>query len=217
MKLAIATGGVDRPPTNPAAASRFPESSCDNGGRHKILLAYASEFGTTSEVAVFIGKVLCQAGATVDIKWIKNVKDLNKYDAVIVGSAIQYDKWMPDAVNFVTTHRDSLSKLPVAYFFTCLTLSKRTEQSEQQAMVYAKKLSALSPQVKPVSVGRFAGVLDYGRLPFFFRLISKVIYLFLGVREGDYRDWDAIRTWTEEVSRSFDLKDKSAVNSSEPY
>jgi menaquinone-dependent protoporphyrinogen oxidase len=144
-----------------------------------------------------IGKILCQGGATVETKWVKNVKDLKNYDAIIIGSAIQYDRWMTEATEFVTANQNILSKLPVAYFFTCLVLSKQTEKAEHKAMVYSNKLYSLVPQVKLVSVGRFAGVLDYSKMSFFFRQIFKVISSITGVPEGDYRDWDTIRSWAK--------------------
>ena len=89
---------------------QFPESSCGskNKGGHKILIAYASKFGSTGEVAEAIGEVLCQEGNTVETKWVKNVKDLNNYDAVIIGSAIRYDKWMSEAKEFVKANRKIL-------------------------------------------------------------------------------------------------------------
>jgi menaquinone-dependent protoporphyrinogen oxidase len=163
----------------------------------KLLVAYASRFGSTAEVAKAIAEVLSQKGATVETLHVKNATDLNGYDAVIVGGAIHYDKWMAEAAAFVTTHEEALSALPVAYFFTCLTLSKQSEKAERQAMAYAAKLCALVPQVEPVDVGRFAGVLSYGRLPFFLRLLAKGVFSLLGVKEGDYRDWDAIHAWAK--------------------
>lgn len=165
----------------------------------KILVAYASQFGTTREVAEAIGDVLCQNGIEVETKWVKDVKSLTEYDAVIIGSAIQYDKWMPEAAEFVRLNQQQLSQLPVAYFFTCLTLSKRTEKTERQALAYADKLIALVPQVRPISVGRFAGVLNYSKMSLLFQLMFRIISLITGVREGDYRDWEAIRSWAKDM------------------
>ena len=186
---------------------QFPEASygSKNKGGHKILIAYASEFGTTGEVAVAIGDVLCQEGNTVETKWIKNVKDINNYDQVIIGSAIHTDNWMSEATEFVTANQHILSKLPVAYFFTCLALSKRNEQAERKAMEYSDKLYAMVPQVKPVSVGRFAGVLDYSKWSFFSRLIAKGICSILRFKEGDYRDWNAIRAWAKDAQLKLNL------------
>lgn len=54
----------------------------------KILVAYASRAGSTSEVAEVIGQELCSAGAQVDIRPINEVKNIESYQAVVVGSAI---------------------------------------------------------------------------------------------------------------------------------
>jgi len=186
---------------------QFPESICgrENIGGHKILITYASGFGTTGEVAEAIGEVLCQAGNTVETKWVKNVKDLNNYDAVIIGSAIQYSRWMPEAREFVTANQKILNKLPVAYFFTCLVLHKLNPKGDLAAKEFSDKLQALVPQVKPVSIGGFAGVLDYTNMGFFPRLILKLILLKKGVKEGDYRDWDAIRAWAKDTQLKLNL------------
>jgi len=170
---------------------------------NKILVTYASQFGSTKEVAEVIAEVLAQENTIVEAKWIREVKDLEGYNAVVVGSAIQYDRWMPEARQFVATHQDTLSKLPVAFFFTCLTLSKKTPKSNRQAMGYAEKLKALLSHSKPLSIGRFAGVLNYSKMPFVFRLVARVFLSILGVREGDHRDWNAIRSWAENVGSMF--------------
>lgn len=187
------------PQTIEAANVQFPESNCGVRSKTtpKILIAYASQFGTTGEVAEVIGESLCQGGAMVETKWVKHVKDLNNYNAVIIGSAIQNDKWMPEATEFVKAYQKILSKLPVAYFFTCLTLFKPTEKAQHKATAYSDKICALAPQVKPVSVGHFAGVLDYSKMSFFFRLIAKGVFAIIRIPEGDYRDWDAIRSWAK--------------------
>lgn len=166
-------------------------------GGHKILVTYASQFGSTAEVAEAIAEVLSQAGNRVETMRARSVTDLDNYDAVIIGGAIQYNRWMAEATEFVRTHQYRLGQLPVAYFFTCLALSKQSEKAEKQAVAYSDKLYTLVPQVVPVDVGRFAGVLDYGRPPFFLRLLMKAVFSILGVKEGDYRDWDAIRAWAK--------------------
>lgn len=168
-------------------------------GNDKILIAYASQFGTTAEVAEAIGDTLSQEGRIVETQWVKNVKDISQYDAVVIGSAIQYDKWMPEARDFVISNQNILEKMPVAYFFTCLTLSQRNEKTERQAMGYAAKLYSLAPRVKPVDIGRFAGAVNYSKMSFFFRLVLGGILTVMDVKEGDYRDWVAIRAWARNI------------------
>ena len=189
------------PQASEAASVKFPESDCgfENENGHKVLVAYASKCGSTGEVAEAIGEVLCQGGATVETKWVKSVKDLNDYDAIIIGSAIQKSQWMPDATEFVTANQNILSKLPVAFFLTCLTLSIHTENARRKAMTFLDPLYAAAPQVKPVSVGRFAGVLDYSKLSFIYRTVMKRNMKKWGIPEGDYRDWNAIRSWAKDI------------------
>jgi menaquinone-dependent protoporphyrinogen oxidase len=184
-----------------AANIKFPESNCgsENKGGRKILIAYASESGTTGEVAEAIGDALCQDGNTVETKWIKNVKDINNYDAIIIGSPIIYDNWMPEVRELVKNNQDILKNMPVAYFMTCMALSSKEEKAMQQAIEYSDKLCALVPQVKPVSVGRFAGVLDYSKIPFIKRILAKAAMAMHNVEEGDYRDSNAIRTWAKNI------------------
>jgi len=53
-----------------------------------------------------------------------------------------------------------------------------------------------APLVRPISVGFFGGKFDYSTLKFLPKLFVKLIIR--GVA-GDYRNWDAIRTWVDEI------------------
>ena len=207
---AILGKGLLLPQAVEAEEVQFPEASCHskNKGGRKILIAYASEFGSTGEVAVAIGDVLCQEGNTVETKWIKNVKDLNNYDQVIIGGAIHKDNWMSEAIEFVKANQKILQQLPVAYFFTCLKLHKLNPKGDLEAKEYSDKLHAMVPQVKPVSIGGFAGVLDYSNMGFFSRIILKAILYKKGIKEGDYRDWDAIHAWAKDTQLKINLTSK---------
>ncbi len=82
----------------------------------KILVTYASQFGSTAGCAESIAETLRESGNQVETQWVNDVANLIDYDLVIIGSAIQYDKWMPEARNFVKDNQNALSKLQVAYF-----------------------------------------------------------------------------------------------------
>ena len=158
----------------------------------KILVAYASRCGSTGEVAEDIGQVLCEAGAAVDVRLAKDVTDVSPYRAVIVGSGIRMGRWLPEAVKFVETYREPLSRVPVAYFLTCLTLMDDTEENRRTAAAY---LDPVREIVQPADVGIFAGTMDYSKLPFLFRLMMKG----MGSPEGDFRDWEVIRAWAADL------------------
>ena len=161
----------------------------------KILVAYESQFGSTAEVAEAIGQVLSAKGNQVSVKKIKDVTSLDDYGKVVIGSAIQYDKWMPEARDFAKMHRKSLGEKEVACFLVCLVLSKGTKKAIAKAKGYALKINELMPSVPADSIGQFAGVLDYSKMSFGQRLAAKALFAIIGVKEGDYRNWQAIRDW----------------------
>ncbi len=193
----ISTLSLERiPPAgcNPAAAIEFPESKSAGKGKmdKKILVAYASKYGSTGGVADAIGKELCDRGAAVDVCMLKTVGDLNEYRAVVLGSAIYRGKWLPEAVDFVERNRGVLRQVPLAYFLVCITMCEPTEENRRKVLAYLDPVLKAVPQVQPVKVGTFAGALDYSNLSWPIKEIMKL----KGAPEGDFRHWDVIRAWT---------------------
>ena len=166
----------------------------------RVLVAYDSRLGSTAEVAAYVGDVFTEQGASADVVQINNVADIGHYDRVVIGSAIRYDAWLPEATAFVESNRDALSRVPVAMFFTCLALAKDSTQGKRKAESYAGQLRQLLPDVSDVQIGGFAGVLDPSRGPLWTRVLLHVLSLVSGVAPGDYRDWDTIRAWCRTVS-----------------
>ena len=135
--LALGSGAF-APKAAHAAKVNFLETQCgmpENSGK-KVLVAYASYCGTTGGVAEAIGQVLCQKGATVDVRLVKNISDLTPYQAVVIGSATRSSSWWPEAIEFVKINHKVLSQMPVAYFLTCLALYKDTKESRRVARSY---------------------------------------------------------------------------------
>ncbi len=166
---------------------------------HRVLVAYDSRLGSTAEVAACVGRVLAEQGASVDVVRIDRVGDVGQYERVVIGSAIRYDRWLPEATAFVETNREALSQMPVAMFFTCLALAKGSVQGERKAESYAEQLRQLIPDAQDIRVGGFAGVLDPSRGPWWTRLLLRVLSRVTGVAPGDYRDWEAIQAWSRET------------------
>ncbi len=162
----------------------------------RVLVAYDSRLGSTAEVAAYIGRVLTEQGAWVDVVPLDGVGEVGQYDRVVVGSAIRYDRWLPEATAFVAANREALSRVPVAMFFTCLALANGSSQGERKAAGYAETLRQLLPEAPDVQVGGFAGVLDPSRGPWWTRMLLRVLARVSGIAPGDYRDWDAIRAWS---------------------
>jgi menaquinone-dependent protoporphyrinogen oxidase len=182
-----------------AGKVEFPESSCglEKKTGKKVLVAYSSYCGTTGGVAEAIGKVLCDRGAVVDVRPVKNVGDLSSYQAAVIGSATRMASWWPEAIRFVEGQKKTLSQIPVAYFLTCLALVKDTEERRRVARSYMEPVLKAVPDVKPIEMGLFSGALDYSKMNLIYRTVMKSKMGEKGVPEGDFRDWTAIRTWAE--------------------
>ena len=163
-----------------------------------ILLAYASRFGSTQEVAETIASTLSEAGLEVDLQPMQEVKSLDRYDAVVLGAAIYNAKWNAAAHQFVSQYQDALTQLPVA-IFTLGPLSA-SEAAKRNSRRQLDGELAKYPWLKPVAVEIFAGKYDPSKpgLNFFER--------FLPTR--DYRNWDAIHTWANVLSKQLQHTDE---------
>lgn len=82
----------------------------------RILVAYATRYGSTREVAERIGEVLGRRGAPVEVTSAESVGDLGGYSAVVLGSPYYIGKMLKPAREFLAKHRDALAALPVAVF-----------------------------------------------------------------------------------------------------
>ncbi|GAB4444617.1 MAG: menaquinone-dependent protoporphyrinogen IX dehydrogenase [Anaerolineae bacterium] len=163
----------------------------------KILVTYASRTGTTAGVAEAIGETLAESGAQVDVRPMQDVTDLAPYRAVVAGSAIQEGQWLPEAMQFMRTHRAALAQKPFAAFLVCMTLAMKNKEHHQAVANWLEPVRAL---VKPVREGLFAGALDISKVPSLRkRLMSRLSVAFGVWSEGDHRDWDAIRAWAADL------------------
>ena len=149
-----------------------------------ILLAYATRYGSTQEVAEAIAAVLRDAGLEADIQPMQEVKTLDSHDAVVLGAAIYNTKWHPDAHQFLSQYQETLRQRPVAIFALgpVATGDAPMHRSRRQL---DKELEQY-PWLKPVAVEMFVGKIDPAKLGFFDRLLTPA---------SDHRDWAAIRAW----------------------
>jgi menaquinone-dependent protoporphyrinogen oxidase len=150
-------------------------------------------------VAEAIAQTLREHGAQVDVIPMQEVTDLTAYQAIVAGSTIQNRGWLPEAVQFVRTHRSFLNQKPFAIFALCMTLAMKNGESFRPQI--SDWLAPVRSLVRPVSEGIFAGALDIGKIPSFGdRLKFRLSVLFGVWSEGDHRDWDAIHAWAEDLS-----------------
>jgi menaquinone-dependent protoporphyrinogen oxidase len=145
-------------------------------------------------VAEAIGKTLTESGAQVDVLPMQEVMDLSPYQAVVAGSAIRDRQWLPEAVEFVRAHRAELNSKPFATFLVCMTLAMPSAGKYRQGV--SDWLQPVRALARPVSEGLFAGVLDIKKITSWRDRLGFRISVAFGIwKEGDHRDWRAIRQW----------------------
>jgi menaquinone-dependent protoporphyrinogen oxidase len=200
-------GGIFSPPQALSAEVKFSESSCKTKkeNKRKILVAYASFCGSTGGVAEAIGRDLCEQGAQVDVRFIKNVSDISSYEGAVLGSSVRSSFWLPEAMEFIKKNQERLSRIPVAYFLTCLTLYQDNAEKRGVARSYMNPVLKSAPSVQPFDLGLFAGVLDYSKLNIVYRTIMKSKMKKQGIPEGDFRNWEAIRAWARNLGSPLGL------------
>jgi menaquinone-dependent protoporphyrinogen oxidase len=169
-----------------------------NKMNNKVLVSYASRAGSTAGVADAIGKTLAKRGLQVDVKSMKDVSALSSYQAVVAGSAIRGQIWLPEAMDFLTAHQTELKSKPFAAFMVCITLAMKNGESYRQGL--KDWMGPVRNIVQPFNEGYFAGALDLDKLSGMDKMKMGMAATFGIFPKGDFRDWKAIEAWAETLS-----------------
>jgi menaquinone-dependent protoporphyrinogen oxidase len=187
----------------------------------KILVAYATNSGSTAEVAQAVGEELARGGDQVEVLPIEQVSGIESYAAVVLGAPMIMG-WHRRAIHFLKKNRGALKRIPLAVFVTCMSLTKTGETSLRGVPVtvdenlpkppqdparlrfkerYAQVSNYLRPilnacPVNPVSAGIFGGQLNYSNLKWWSMIF---VVLILQAKAGDQRNWEAIRNWAQSL------------------
>ena len=160
----------------------------------KILVAYASKYGSTQEVAETVAATLREGGADVDIQPMRKVRVLTEYSAIVLGAPLYIGRWHKDAQRFLSLHQEALTQRPLALF--TLGPTRMDEDEWQGVRTQLDQELAKYPWLKPVAVELVGGRYDPARLRFPDSLLASLPASPLhGMPASDARDWPAIRAW----------------------
>ncbi len=165
-----------------------------------LLLAYATSYGSTQEVAQCVAETLRGAGYRVDLQPAKQVRSVSEYDAVILGAPLYMFRWHADAKRFLSRHRKALDYLPVAIF--ALGPFHNKEEELTSAREQLDKELAKYAWLKPAVVHVFPGKFHPAGLRFPYNLIPAL----KNIPPSDERDWPAIQAWAIEVGSTLLVK-----------
>lgn len=160
----------------------------------RVLVGFATGTGTTAGVAQAIGEALAERGYTVDVRPVTEQPDVSAYDAVLLGSAVNGAKWLPEAVQFAERNAGALRTIPTAIFSVHIMNLGDDEKAVRKRGNYTADVRKM---LSPVAEAFFAGKgPDAASTSPITRWAFKA---FGGGGEGDCRDWDAIKGWAHQV------------------
>lgn len=160
-----------------------------------LLVAYASSHGSTRGVAERLASRLRDHGHEVSLKAIGSVDTGNSYQGYILGSAIYAGSWIAEAVTFIEQQRDLLAQRPV-WLFSVGPLDDQGGLLKSVEWPKAKQVDGLRTLIAARDHRMFAGAIRPDQLSFLVRLIFRVT----GGRYGDFRKWDEIDRWADEIA-----------------
>jgi menaquinone-dependent protoporphyrinogen oxidase len=162
-----------------------------------VLVAYASKYGSTQEIAETIGRVMTALGQSAEICPADDVVTLEAYDAVVLGSAVYSGDWLVEAKEFLESFQDELKKRPLWLFSSGPTASVDPVEA-LGGWRYPERLEPLITQVKPRGITLFAGRIDADKLSLQDWLINRSMS---GV-VGDFRNWQQIEIWAGNIAQA---------------
>jgi menaquinone-dependent protoporphyrinogen oxidase len=163
-----------------------------------ILIAYASKYGATKEIAEKAGEVLRQAGLQVDVLPAKSIRDLGPYTAVILGSAVYVGKWHQDGADFLRKFEKPLGDRPV-WLFSSGPTGKGDALELVDGLRLPADLQGIADCIQPREILLFHGFIDPQKV----NPIEKWAVKSLVKKPfGDFRDWDAITAWAASVAEA---------------
>jgi menaquinone-dependent protoporphyrinogen oxidase len=161
----------------------------------RVLVAYATKYGATAEIAERIGQVLRQAGLDVDVLPVDRVDDLPSYQAVVLGSAVYIGAWRVAAARFLEANEGELAGRPV-WLFSSGPTGEGDPAELTEGWRLPKKLQPIADRIGPRDIALFHGAVDREKL----NLLEKWMIKTVNAPAGDYRDREAIAAWAADIA-----------------
>jgi menaquinone-dependent protoporphyrinogen oxidase len=159
----------------------------------RVLVAYGTRYGSTREVAETVAATLGEQGIDTDVKQAREVRSLDVYDAVVLGTPLYLGALHKDVRALLEKNQLALEHTPFALFaLGPIKADDGLDGSRAQLMNALAKL----PVPTPASTAVFVGAYDPARLRFADKMLTALPASPLhGETAQDDRDWDGIRAW----------------------
>jgi menaquinone-dependent protoporphyrinogen oxidase len=164
---------------------------------NSVLVAYATKYGATAEIAQRVGQALQQAGFDTTVAPADQAGDPASYAAVVLGSAVYAGSWRKEAAAWLETHEAALAGRPT-WLFSSGPTGEGDAVELMKGWRFPEALQPVADRIQPRDIAFFHGEIDTSKL----NLGEKLLVKGIKAPTGDFRDWDAIESWAGGIAQA---------------
>ncbi len=168
----------------------------------RVLVAYATRFGSTHEIAPAIARELNTSGLTAQAAEASSTLVPEDYDAFVIGSPLYGGTWLSSVGMFAAIMAERMKGKPVALFSVGTLVLKSPERGKAEHAEFIERLVEATPGsvgLNVVADALFSGYFDRSNLPCWLRIIDR----FVPTPQGDHRNWPEIQAWAKSLEPKF--------------
>lgn len=168
----------------------------------RVLVVYASKYGSTMGIAERITATLSECGVQAATVSAKKAGMLDGYDAYVIGSAAYMASWMHGATDFVHRNAAMLKTKPVWLFSSGPIGNRRFDDAGRDVLETSvpKDIAEFEELIHPRGHQVFFGAFDHHHLSVTHRFVSSIPAMKDLFVDGDWRDWQAIEAWARSIA-----------------
>jgi menaquinone-dependent protoporphyrinogen oxidase len=170
----------------------------------KVLVAYASRHGSTAGIAERIAARLGSRSLDAVACDVSQVADVEEYDAFVVGSAAYMYRWLKEATRFTRRHRKLFASRPLWLFSSGPVGTDLVDEKGRDIYeaMRPKEFTEFEKTLSPRGAKVFFGAWDPDAEPVGLaeRFVNLMPAAKASMPSGDFRDWDAIDAWADEIA-----------------
>jgi menaquinone-dependent protoporphyrinogen oxidase len=162
-----------------------------------LVVAAASRHGSTGEIAERLARTLekdLPPGWQVTRPDLSELSVLDDADAVVLGSAIYYGRWMRLAARALAYLKDA----PLIDLWLFSTGPVSDIESENAQVISADEMVQAGQAIEHKV---FGGRLDTSQLNWMERTVVKAVHAI----PGDHRNWDEVDEWAHHIARQLSV------------
>ena len=124
----------------------------------RVLVTYATKFGSTREVVSSIVHELISAGLDAQGAEASGELRVDDYDAFVIGSPMYGARWVSGAALFATLMADRFNGKPVALFSIGTLGVKNPNAAQAEHAAFIEQLREVAPKLNVVGDAAFNGL-----------------------------------------------------------